>query len=290
MAIVRRPVGEVVESVLRTAPGLDRAAMTVHMTRLAAKLCQVAKRLPDVLMLDYADLNDESACATLFEHCLGEAHDPRWWSVLANVNVQINLPAMMRQVMANKPQLDLLVSVAKWHELQRMARARKQSMTDDLVIGQESFETVLTDGPALFAEHAISVGERPDVYLSKNVPLHQQLAERGQLLVTTARSNGKLFGYLFALVSPSLEAEDWFYAVHTLFYASPLFPGLGLRLQHASIDALRVNGVDEVYFRAGVRGSGPRLGPMYRRLGAQPYGQMFKLALNSGVASPRAEV
>ena len=82
-----------------------------------------------------------------------------------------------------------------------------------------------------------------------------------------------------AIISPSLEAANLMTATHTTFYASPEFKGLGMKLQRASIDSLKAKGVDEAYFYAGVRGSGPRIGTLYKRLGATNYGEFYKLTL-----------
>ena len=54
-----------------------------------------------------------------------------------------------------------------------------------------------------------------------------------------------------------------------------------MKLQRAAIETLQARGVNEVFFRAGVRGSGPRMGAMYRRLGAADDGQLYKLNLKA---------
>jgi hypothetical protein len=38
--------------------------------------------------------------------------------------------------------------------------------------------------------------------------------------------------------------------------------------------------VNEIVYRAGVRGSGPKLGAIFRRLGADDFGQIYKLVLD----------
>ena len=59
-------------------------------------------------------------------------------------------------------------------------------------------------------------------------------------------------------------------------------PGLGLKLQRAALRELKTRGVDEVFMQDGVRGSGGRINAIYRRLGAQDDGQVYRLQL-SGV-------
>ena len=88
-----------------------------------------------------------------------------------------------------------------------------------------------------------------------------------------------MFGYLMAILGPSLEFEDTTVAVNTTFFASKEFPGLGMRLQRASAEALRQRGVSELVLWAGGRGSGPRLASLYKRLGANDWGQLYHLDL-----------
>jgi hypothetical protein len=123
------------------------------------------------------------------------------------------------------------------------------------------------------------VGESPDAFWGKNIELMRMLDQLGAMQITTARSNGRMFGYLITIIAPSLESAEITTAVNTTFFASADFRGLGMKLQHSSLAALRARGVDEVYFRAGVRGAGPKMGAMYRRLGASPDGQLYKLDL-----------
>jgi len=101
------------------------------------------------------------------------------------------------------------------------------------------------------------------------------------LQTMTARSNGRMFGYLMTVIGPSLDARDRLAGFHTIFFASPLIRGLGMKLQRAALDALRARGVQEVQMRAGHRGSGPRLGTFYRRLGAEEFGQLYRLELEN---------
>lgn len=144
---------------------------------------------------------------------------------------------------------------------------------------QEPFEQWYRDGAALFAEHLRAVGEPPDAYTRKNIKLMRLLDELGVMQITTARTNGRMVGYLQALICPSLEDEQIQEAIHTTFFCSPDAPGLGLRLIRASIDALRARGIRHAMFRAGTRGNGARMGALYRRVGAENFGQLYRLDL-----------
>ena len=144
---------------------------------------------------------------------------------------------------------------------------------------QEPLAIAKRDADALMIEHALLIGEDPELRHAKNWPLMLKLDEMGVLHCTTARCNGKLFGYLLAIVAPSLEDEAKTEALHTSFCTSRDVPGLGLKLQRASIEFLRKRGVDLVELRAGTRGLGPRMGTIYRRLGAVAAGESYILKL-----------
>ncbi len=278
VVVVRRPVGEVVESIMRL-PGVsfDRRSLEDRMVSLDRKLDQIEGRVPGVLSVQFADLAGEEACARVFEHCLPLRHDAAHWRRLASVNVQIDMRAMTRYVQANLPALEKLASIAKHQTLAAMNLRRPAP--SDVNFQTESFDAWERDGGALFEAHCVQVGEAPQNWKRKNIPLMRKLYEAGNLQVMTARSNGRMFGYLMTVMSPSLESEHLKVAVHTTFFASPEFPGLGMKLQRAALVKLKEQGIDEVFMQAGVRGSGERIGAIYRRLGAESAGQMFKLNL-----------
>ncbi len=152
---------------------------------------------------------------------------------------------------------------------------------DGVVIAEERFAAFWRDGQALFTEHAAEAGPRPGVTLDINLPLVEQLQAVGAAHIVTARCNGRLAGYVTFIIGPSIEDRRLRTAEQNTFYISPDFRGLGPRLHRAAIEMLRVKGVGEVLMRAGVRGAGPKLGTLYRRLGATAYGEMFSLILKA---------
>lgn len=274
VVVVRRPVAEVVASLQR----LGLPDLTTEMTRLDAKLQQIVARVPGALEVQFADLADEATCARVFEHCLGVPHDPEWWRLLAPMNLQIDFRALLRYAAAYKPALEKLARHARQQELAAMAR-RPEIETGALTFHQERFDDWYRDATPLFRSHMVATGQDVEDYSRKNLPLLRKLEEIGCLQVTTARCNGRMFGYLLTVISPSLDSPDITSAMHTAFFADSSFPGLGRKLQRAANDALRERGVDEAFFRAGVRGSGPRLGALFKRLGAEDFGQLFRLEL-----------
>lgn len=150
---------------------------------------------------------------------------------------------------------------------------------DGVVFAREGLDMFLQEDSPLYYAHAASVGEMPDAWKDKNWALMKRLQDLGVLHMTTARYHGRLIGYLMALVAPTLHEIGETEGMHTIFYTSPEFPGLQLRLQRASMEYLRSLGVGHVVLRAGPRGNGPRLPALYRRLGAVPSGQLFMVDL-----------
>lgn len=279
VAVVCRPVSEVVDSLMRIEGlAFDRATLTRNMEWLDRKLGQIIWRVPGAIAVDYEDLLQEETCARLFEHCLSIPHDSAHWRALADINIQIDMPAMRRYADAYAPALGRLAAAATRQVLADMAR-RKPVAPSGMTFQREPFDVWLRDGTDLFAQHCTVVGEDPDQWRRKNLPLMQSLYDAGTMHLMTARCNGRMFGYLMTIVSPSLVTPGVISGSNTTFFASPEYPGLGLKLQRAAMCSLRDAGVNEVFFEAGKRGSGERLGAMYRRLGAAEHGQVYRLSL-----------
>lgn len=278
VAVIRRDPGEVIESVMRWPLPLDRAIITRNIHQLDRKLDDIERNMPQALRLTYDDLRDEQACADLFEFCLDEPHDHAWWAALAPINLQINVRASLRYSLAHQAQHRRLMENAN-AEVRRLAFKRHKPAThEDFVIDEEPFETFFKDGVHLFREHCVLVGEPPDEYLHKNLSLARKLAESGMVQIVTARSNGKMFGYVTTMLSPDLEHDDQnCHTAHQLnFYVSPDARGLGMRLQRESLRRIEARGGRwRVVGRAGPRGDGPRMGTVWKRLGLEPDGQLW---------------
>ncbi len=275
IVVVRRPVAEVVESL--AAFGFDRAEMAPLMERLDRKLAQIVKRT-GALEVTFDSLNDEATCKAVFEHCLDEPFDRAHWLKLAGENVQCDMQALVRYCAAYRPQMEKLAATAKHLELKELA-SRKPVEPGGITFQTEDCETWQRDGRRLFEDHCTIVGEDPREWEAKNWELMHRLYDAGVMQITTARSNGRMFGYLMTLVVPSLADGGVTAATNTTFYADPSFPGLGMKLQREALGYLKERGVDEVVWEAGKRGSGPRLGAMYRRLGATEHGETYRLQL-----------
>jgi len=276
--VVRRPVAEVVDSLARMGMTFDRSIVEKTIAAFDRKLDQIEARVPGVLSVTFDDLAREETCSAVLEHCLDVPHNPEWWRMMAPINLQTSMAATIRYFQAYEPQLTKLAKVVKHFTVANMSRRVKADL-DGVTIQEEAFETFYRDGQSLFADHLIEVGEAPDNFINKNIPLMASLADMGAIRVFTARSNGRMFGYLMTLIAPSLEYRDRTTAIHTAVYASKLVPGLGMRMQRHAEAELRASGIDELFFRAGIRGDGPRMSRMYQRLGAEDFGHLFRLDL-----------
>lgn len=282
IAVVRRPISEVVDSLKRTGISFDEQRLGQRLRYLDHKLDQIVKRVPDVLSVNFADLVDEAACAKIFEHCLPFKYDSAWWARLSAMNLQTDLPALLRYQLAFTKQLDRAASICGQEIKSHLWRDHPEVIADGMTFQEETLADFWRDAQRLFAEHCTVVGERADEFCRKNLPLIDRLGKAGALHIMTARSNGRMFGYLMTVLGPSLESADRQCATQTIFYASSDARNLGLRLQRASVASLEARGGNwDILQRAGVRGSGHKLGSLFKRMGSEDFGRLYKLSLRA---------
>ena len=283
LVIVRRPVSEVKDSLLRLNLGgsgaFDPIALDGLLKRLDAKLDQIEARWRGpIIEVQFAGLSSETACKAVFEHCMPYEFDAEWWQTVSQFNLQCDMRALMRHSKAFAPQMERFAKIAKQKMLSDMATHERKPL-GGMVFASERFEKFYRDAQELFADHLASVGEPPDAFADKNLPMLRALDSVGALHILTARANGRMFGYLMSEVSPSRECETRKTAVHTTFYASPDAPGLGMRMEREACRMLKEKGVYDVFGRAGDRGDGPRLGAMFRRAGFERDGELYRRVL-----------
>lgn len=283
IVVVRRPVEDVVKSFMTLdfdgIIDVSEEALRRSMLRLDAKLRQIVKRVPNVLAVDFADLDRMETAKDIFEHCLPYPFDAVWWEKFRGANLQCDMRPIARYMLAFREPIDRMAKTAA--ALSRAAIfSRPPRAADNVTFQQESFGAWVRGGRRLFEEHLLRVGEAPDAWERKDLPLMKKMYDTGYMQITTARANGRMFGYVMAVINPSLEARDEFSGLHNTFYVSQDMPGIGIRLQRASIAALKERGAREAIFYEGVRGDGPRLGALYRRLGAEEFGKLYRIELN----------
>lgn len=282
--VVRRPAAEVVDSLMALGVPFDRAGLVALMRRLDHKLDQIERRVPGVLTVQFADLATEEACARVFEYCLPYQHDHAWWETMAALNLQISVPKLIRYYQAYAPQMERLSQTARQVILDKMHRG-SGFIPKDVTISEEPFEAYFPGAIDEIRTHSIAIGEGAEYPNSMNFEMMATHAKAGCLQTMIARSNGRVFGYLLTVLHPAFIDRRITTAHHTTIWASDQFRGLGLRLLRAANDRLREKGVHEVILRAGMRGDGPRLGTMYRRVGAEECGQLYRLELQGSHAA-----
>ena len=82
--------------------------------------------------------------------------------------------------------------------------ARSSVDVDGISFEEEPFDQWLTDAKGLIESHLMVVGESPDNWRNKNLELMKQLSDAGVMQIVTARSNGRMFGYLMSVTGPSM--------------------------------------------------------------------------------------
>jgi hypothetical protein len=147
---VRRPVEDVLASVVRAVPGCDPAAMRALLLAHDRKLDQIEARLPGVLRVTYDELATEAGCAAVLEHCTGLAHDPVRWAMWDARNVSGDIAVQTRYCVAFLPQLQKLALAAKHRILAGMAPRERPETWEGFTFQDESIDRWYADAPALF--------------------------------------------------------------------------------------------------------------------------------------------
>lgn len=280
---IRRPIIECVESLMALDLSgictLNRGDLEKLMVKLDAKLDQIERRLPNVLSVEFHDLDSESTVESVWRHCLPYAFDRAHWLALRDQILTCDMRALMRYAFSYRAPLEKMVSIAG-HYCRAQIMAQPPKAAGGVTFQQESFDDWERDGVPLFEAHCVEVGESPQNWKNKNIPFMHKIYDAGGMQITTARCNGRMFGYLMALIAPALDRCDATYGYHATRYVSPDMPGLALKLERASVYALRQKGVKEVVFRAGIRSDGPRTDVLYRRMGAEEFGSLHRLQLD----------
>ena len=145
MVVVRRPVGEVVDSLLRLDLGgvctFNRTALTGLLEKHDRALDRVERDCPGVLSVRFHDLAEEATCQAVFEHCLPYEHDHWWWARLAPQKLECDMRALMRYVLTHREQIDATGSVCRRH-LRGLLSYHTVPSADGLVIFQSMVQSL----------------------------------------------------------------------------------------------------------------------------------------------------
>lgn len=268
-AVIRRPVQQVYDSLARF--GLGSQALMDELVARDAMLDELS-RVRGVMSFRFADLDGMPACRDLFEHCLGEPFDWEWWESLVGINVQVDVPARLCFLAANR---------------ERIAALKREAAAENnkrhVVIEREPWSAVWPQIEELFAEHFAEV--EGDLALNRpyrlDEPSMRAMCAAGILRITTARLDGILAGYCMWQVIPDVESAGMLIAQHGPWFVRKRYARLqlGIKLFDASIADLRALGVSQAFPHHRLLGRGAKLGTFYRRRGAVETQRTYSLSL-----------
>ncbi len=123
--VILRPLDEVIDSVMKIdlhgISVFDRNKLRKILAKGERALHKIAKD-PNVLVVNYDDLNKEEICARIFEFCLPYKFDKEWWNYYKDINIQINMGLLIQYRHHNKGYIDAFKSLCK-RELIKLCRA-----------------------------------------------------------------------------------------------------------------------------------------------------------------------
>ena len=279
VATLRRPADEIIDSLQRQGVEFDITYMTRAIWRQYRKLDQIAKRLPNVQECTFDGLTSQETCESVFQHLLGRPCQEGWWAYWHDKILSPKMEPYIRQTRAYFPQMIKMSQMITQQTITDMHLKAPKNI-EGVVIEEEDVRKWWTETIPLMKEHLVAIGESPMNWENKNEPAFERMYAKGNLQVVTARSNGKIYGYLLTAIGADLTKRDGLTAYNMAFYASPLIPGLGLKLQRHAIARLKTKNVGEVWVRSGVLASGPKLDILYKRLGAEPGGHLQRIDLS----------
>ena len=130
--VILRPVDECVESLMKIDfEGMfvfDRVKLQKLMEKGRRALDKIAKD-PNVLVVNYSDLDKEEIVRHLFEFCLPYEFDREWWGYMKDKNIQVNLKQLFLYRYQNKSAIDSFKSLCK-RELFHLGRLGEISIRE----------------------------------------------------------------------------------------------------------------------------------------------------------------
>lgn len=107
--VVRRPVEDVVDSMM----GVDLAGIATYDREKLMRGVVYGARILDqiseqrgVLTVEFADLEHDHVCRAVFEHLLQVEMPYDWWLKWRHINVQADVPAMLRYYQAHRDEIE----------------------------------------------------------------------------------------------------------------------------------------------------------------------------------------
>lgn len=269
VAVVRRPVKEVYDSLARF--GLASKLLMDELIERDAMLDEVA-RIPGVISVSFTEMTTVAGCQKLFEHCLGVPFDWEWWEGLASVNVQVDVPESIQNLVKRADQIAGL----------KLDAARITATDQSIIIGPEPWDSIWPEvdtlGAAHYGEVCRSEPNRPYKLDSDSM---RAMNAAGTLRIFTARIDGILAGYCMWSIAKDVESAGLLIAHHGPWFVKEEFKALHLggKIFDASVDDLRKIGVKCAYPHHRLEGRSPKAGAFFRRRGAVKVQETYSLWL-----------
>lgn len=134
--VILRPVEDALNSLLKLdiseVATFDQQKLRKLMERGDRALKRIIKD-PNVLAINYSDLDKEETCARIFEFCLPYKFDRDWWQYMKDKNIQLNYKLLLLYRLQNKGAIAAFKSLCK-RELIKLCRS------GELSIGRASYE------------------------------------------------------------------------------------------------------------------------------------------------------
>lgn len=116
--VIRRPVSEVVTAVMN----LDVSGVAtydydkvVHFMKYGDRMLDKIEKYPDVLSVDFHQMDKRQTVKQIFEHCLPYSFDEGHWERLKDQNLQIDTKELLRYRFAHKEEIDKFKNMCKTH-------------------------------------------------------------------------------------------------------------------------------------------------------------------------------
>jgi hypothetical protein len=272
MLTVRRPIGEVVDSLRnRGLDGVDAPALWKELERRDGLLDNLeAAGVPRV---EFEDLQDASCCAWVFEHLTGLPFSFDWWQVISAQNVQIDLLA------------DVLRQVERRDDERKFARDLRNKLSSPSPrlwrVGREPWESFLAAaGANLPAWHRDVWGDEfPGRPFELDAELYAAGERHGRLVIVTARDGDRVMGFTFWHLATAPQSKGLVVAHQGETYVEPGRWGVAKRIEARSVELLRALGVRHLNLQHAVSGRGAGMGKHFHRLGAIPRHATWSLEL-----------
>lgn len=134
--VIKRPVIEVVKSIL----DIDLQGVAVYDPDLLLRHMEYGDRIldriskyPNVLTVNFHDLEKEETCKSIFEHCLPYKFNIDWWKYLKDKNIQVSVKDVITYYHQHKQEIETFKRLCKMY----LRKLRKEE-PDNLLWGHST--------------------------------------------------------------------------------------------------------------------------------------------------------